>query len=75
MIVNIQKLIALIHSGNTGSPKTLAEKLGVSERMIYKYIDIIKTDFKAPVKYNRSSKTYYFKTNGKLDLRWQKDSY
>ncbi len=74
MIVKIQKLIECIHAGNTVAPKTIAEKLGISERMIYKYIDIIKADFKAPVKYNRSTKTYYFESKGKLDLRWQKDN-
>ena len=73
MIVNIQKLIELIHEENTGTPKMIAEKLDVSERMIYNYIDIIKTEFKAPVKYDRILKSYYFESKGKLDLRWQKD--
>lgn len=72
MIVKIQQLIEGIHQGETGAPKDIAEKLGVSERMVYKYIEIIKTEFKAPIKYNRVSKTYFFEGKGKLDLRWQK---
>jgi hypothetical protein len=72
MIIKIQQLIDIIHLGDTGTPKDISEKLGVSERMIFKYIEIIKTEFNAPVKYNRLSKTYFFENDGKLDLRWQK---
>jgi hypothetical protein len=72
MIVKIQQLIEEIHQCETGAPKDIAEKLGVSERMVYKYIEIIKTEFKAPIKYNRVNKTYFFEGKGKLDLRWQK---
>jgi hypothetical protein len=72
MIIKIQQLIEAIHAGDTGTPKDISTKLGVSERMIYKYIQIIKTEFKAPVKYNRVTQTYFFEGKGKLDLRWQK---
>ena len=72
MIIKIQQLIEVIHAGDTGTPKELSTKLGVSERMVYKYIGIIKTEFKAPIKYNRVAKTYFFEGKGKLDLRWQK---
>ena len=72
MIIKIQQLIEIIHLGDTGAPKDISLQLGVSERMVYKYIEIIKTEFKAPVKYNRIRKTYFFEGNGKLDLRWQK---
>ena len=72
MIIKIQQLIEIIHIGDTGTPKDISIKLGVSERMVYKYIGIIKTEFKAPIKYNRVTKTYFFEGKGKLDLRWQK---
>ena len=72
MIIKIQQLIEAIHAGETGTPKELSSKLGVSERMVYKYIGIIITEFKAPIKYNRLTKTYFFEGKGKLDLRWQK---
>jgi hypothetical protein len=72
MIKKIQQLIVIIHSGDTGTPKEVASKLSVSERMVFKYVDIIKNEFKAPIKYNRVTKTYYFEEQGNLDLRWQK---
>jgi transcriptional antiterminator len=73
MISKIQKLIDEIHDGNTGSPKQISIKFKVSERMVYRYIDIIKNEFNAPVKYCRIKQTYYFETKGKLDLRWKKN--
>jgi hypothetical protein len=72
MIIKIQTLIKEILTGDTGTPMELAAKLGVSERMLFKYIEIIKTEFNAPVKYNRITKTYYFESPGNLDLKWRK---
>lgn len=68
---NIQLLIEFIDSGNTGTPKKLATQLGISERMLFKYLDILKNEFEAPIKYNRLKQTYYFTENGSIDLRWQ----
>lgn len=70
-IKNIQLLIELIEQKNTGTPADLSKKLAVSERMIYKYLDILKSEFNAPIKFNRSLKSYYFTEAGTLDLRWK----
>lgn len=66
----LQKIIDLISDENTKSPTELASRLNVSERMVYKYISFLKTEFEAPVKYCFIKKSYYFSENGKLDLRW-----
>ena len=73
MILKIQQLIELIHSADTGTPKFISIRLKISERMVYKYIEIIKNEFNAPVRYNRLTKTYYFEGDGKLDLHWQRN--
>jgi transcriptional antiterminator len=70
----LQFLINLIESRGTGTPKELARKLNMSERMIYKYIYMLKHEFKAPISYSRSIKSYYFYENGRLDLKWKKES-
>ena len=70
----LQFLIKLIESRGTGSRKELARKLNMSERMIYKYIYMLKNEFKAPIAYSRSMKSYYFSENGHLDLKWKKDN-
>ena len=72
-IKNIQLLIELIEQKNTGTPAELSKKLAVSERMIYKYLDILKSEFNAPIKYNHAIQTYYFTEAGSLDLRWQEE--
>ncbi len=70
-IKNIQLLIELIEKQKTGNPAELSKKLAVSERMVYKYLDVLKTEFNAPIKYNRSTQSYYFTEAGTIDLRWQ----
>jgi predicted DNA-binding transcriptional regulator YafY len=72
-IKNIQLLIEFIEKTETGNPAELAAKLGVSERMIYKYLDILKSEFNVPIKYNHSKKTYFFSETGSIDLRWQEN--
>jgi hypothetical protein len=70
-IIKIQQLIELIEKGETGKPKQIAIQLGVTERQLYKYLDILKSEFNAPIKYSRSKETYFFSEQGKIDLRWQ----
>jgi transcriptional antiterminator len=72
-IKNIQLLIELIEQRNTGNSAEIAKKLGVSERMVYKYLDILKSEFDVPIKYSRVQNTYVFSEEGKIDLRWQDD--
>jgi predicted DNA-binding transcriptional regulator YafY len=64
-------IIDLIQARKTGTPKELAKKLKISERMVYKYMDELKQEFNAPVKYDKTLKTYYFSENGTLNLRWK----
>ena len=68
---NIQLLINLIGEQSTGGPAEIALKLDVTERMVYKYLDILKSEFNAPLKYNRAKKTYYFSEVGVINLNWQ----
>lgn len=70
---NIQLLIELIEQKNTGNPAALAKKLAVSERMIYKYLDILKSEFNAPIKYSRKKQSYFFTEDGRIDLKWQEE--
>ena len=70
----VQKLLLFIKNENSGTPSELATKLNMSERMIYKYIYMLKHEFKAPIAYSRSKKSYYFSENGRLDLKWKKES-
>ena len=70
-IVKFQDFIELIKEGTTGSPAVVAERLGISERLVYYYVSVLKKEFKAPIVYCRKQQTYYFKEEGKIDLNWQ----
>jgi hypothetical protein len=70
-IVKFQDFIELIKDGTTGSPAVVAECLGISERLVYYYVSVLKKEFKAPIAYCRKQQTYYFTEEGKIDLKWQ----
>jgi predicted transcriptional regulator len=70
---NVQLLIELIEQKATGSPSEIALKIGVTERMVYKYMEILKSEFNAPIKYNRANQSYFFTEEGSIDLRWQEE--
>ncbi len=70
----LQNTIDLIKEEQTGNALNFASKLNISERMVYKYISVIKIEFHAPVKYCRKRKTYYFSEKGSLNLTWQNEN-
>lgn len=72
-INKVQQLIELIANKNTGTPLEIASKLCVSERQLFNYLEILKTEFKAPIAYSRSNKTYFFTEKGKIELKWQEE--
>jgi predicted DNA-binding transcriptional regulator YafY len=68
---NLQQLVDLIHIGETGNAKEIAKSLEVSERMVYKYLDVLKSEFNVPLKYNHKKNTYYFTDQGTIDFQWK----
>jgi predicted transcriptional regulator len=70
---NVHLLIELIEQKATGSPSEIALKIGVTERMVYKYLEVLKSEFNAPIKYSRANQTYFFTEEGSIDLRWQEE--
>lgn len=73
--MNIKKIkyfIHLVEKGRTGTPTEIAEKLNVSERMIYNYVHLLKNEFKAPIEFNKYRKSYQFERPGSLHWEWVK---
>ena len=71
-VSRLLRIICLIQSGQTWSPKALAEELGTSERNVYRDIDQIK-GAGVPVTYDKSAQTYridgqFFLPPVRLDL-------
>jgi transcriptional antiterminator len=50
-----------VKSAQTGTPKELASKLGISERSVYNYISYMKTDLQAPIGYDNQKGSYSYK--------------
>jgi len=55
----LQRLHLLIENERTGTPKELALRMHISERLIYNLIEQLK-DYDAGICYDRSRKTYYY---------------
>ena len=73
--MNIKKIkyfIHLVEKERTGAPAEIAEKLEVSERMIYNYVQVLKNKFHAPIEINIYRKSYQFERPGKLHWEWVK---
>lgn len=69
--VKLNELIRLIKEENTGNSIELGIKLGMSKRTVYTYLQVLKTEFKAPIAYSKSKRTFYFSEKGELNLHWQ----
>jgi len=64
----LQQVHGLIKSETTGSPSNLANRLHVSERLVYNLIEQLK-DFNANICYDRSRKTYYYSEDFQLHFK------
>lgn len=55
----LKQLDQLIRQQNTGTPKELALKLGISERQVYNLIEELRNQG-APIAYNRVTQSYCY---------------
>jgi len=62
----INRLDMLIRHKRTGSPKELADKLNISERWLYKFLDELKTELDCPIRYDRKRRSYVYEEPGKV---------
>lgn len=54
----------------TGTPKQLSQKLGISERTLFRLIDIMRS-LGAPIAYSKMRSSYYYKEEGRLDISFK----
>ena len=72
--MDIKKIMAiheLIKRHQTGPPKALSARIGVSERTVYHYIRFMKTELNTPVKWSATKQSYVYETYGDLNFDWQ----
>lgn len=63
----ISRIDYLIRIKATGSPSELARRLGISERSVYEYLNLMK-EFGAPIKFNNFRQTYYYDGDGMFNI-------
>ena len=68
-ITCLEQMDYLIRIKGTGHPQQLAERLGISRRSVYNYIEFLK-ERGAPVAYSRSRTSFYYKEDGYFSFRF-----
>ena len=68
-IERLQLINKLILQKKTGTPNELAERLGVSRRHIYNYIELMQC-WGAPIKYSKLMKTFYYEEVFELNIHF-----
>ncbi|WP_205511441.1 HTH domain-containing protein [Longitalea arenae] len=70
-VTRLERLNYLIHIKATGNPRTLSQRLNISERSLYAYISLLRS-MGAPIQYDRFRETYYYGDGFHFSLRFQK---
>ena len=66
----IKRIDDLIRRKSTGNPKELAYKLGVGERTIYEYINLMKV-YDAPIYFCKTRNSYCYEYAVKFNLKFE----
>lgn len=71
MLMNIEKIRVIDHyiqRKRTDKPEIFAQKLNVSKSMLFRYINFMKNELKAPICYNRVTQSYEYEEEGVLTV-------
>lgn len=63
----LERIDYLIQTKATGTPSKLADRIGISERCVYKYLNLMK-DFGAPIKFDNGRQSYYYDEEGHFKI-------
>jgi len=69
-INRIKRIDRLIRLKATGNAQELSEKLQISRKMTYNYLNHMK-DMGAPIHYCRKIKSFYYLTDGKFEIEFK----
>jgi predicted DNA-binding transcriptional regulator YafY len=67
----LERIDYLISSRQTGKPAVFAERLGISERALYDFLNMMRS-LGAPIQYNKYAQTYYYSEPGGFYIRFKK---
>lgn len=63
----------LISQQRTGTPGELADKLGISERWLFYFLDELKNELGSPIRYDRRKRSYVYEKPGKIVIAFTRD--
>ena len=63
----MERMDQMIRFENTGDASEFSERLGISRRQLYYYVDELK-DLGLPLSYNRNSKTFFYEKKCMLKI-------
>jgi len=66
----LKQMDQLIRLKSTGSPKQFACKLGISERTVYEYLNVMKCEG-AQIGYSPLIESYYYENEGSFIVGYQ----
>ncbi len=66
-ISRLKKIDQFIQQKDTGRPRDLAHKIGISERLLFIYIRHMR-NLGAPIAYDKASRNYYYRGGGKFQI-------
>jgi len=68
----LQNIDRLIRIKATGTPHQFAQRLDISERLLYKYLSTMK-ELGAPIIYCKNRQSYYYESEGHFDFQFSED--
>ena len=72
-INRIERMDTLIRRKSTGTPKELAEKLSISERWLYIFLDELRSELDCPIRYDRRKSSYVYEVPGRITIGFKSE--
>jgi hypothetical protein len=70
----IEKIDWLVRTKATGNSAEFAEKLGISTRTLFNYLNYMKIQMSAPIEYSKEHQSYIYNGNGGVKVGWHPES-
>ena len=70
----IERMDMLIRRNATGTPTAFAIKMGMSNRSLHNYINFMRVQLRAPIKYSSTMQSYHYTENGRFRIGWYADA-
>ncbi len=70
----LKRMDQMIGRHSTGRPEDFASRLGISERTMYNYLEVMK-ELGAPILFSRCNNSYLYFEEGRIKLEYEKQNH